>query len=228
MGMAHVVQFGAVTDMPPRTGARVLATCVALIRCAIFFALAALLWRYLRIPVGTEKLHGTILTALSFLFTLQEFLFFQTRAKLGDPLKSVAISTSNLEEMGQRCQRLKDHLEGIWIWALSSKIIGLVVGSFLFFGVLNSVSFSIRGSVWYAAEIEALLGWFTVFNGAFLTIKTFRINRHIEAIQSHLEVESRRIVAGQAAAAAIRAGTTEDWKEDASLGNYDRLPNAKK
>ena len=223
MGMAHVVQFGAVAGMPPRTGVRVLATCVALVRCAIFFALAALLWRYLRIPVGTEKLHGMILTALSFLFTLQEFLFFHTRARLGDPLKSVAVSTSNLEEMRQRCQRLKEHLEGIWMWTLGSKVIGLVVGTFLFFGVFNSVSFSIRGTVWYAAEIEAVLGWFAVFNGAFLTVKTFRINRHIEETQSRLDVEAREVVARQEAVIAIQSAPVEDWTKDQSLTGYDRL-----
>lgn len=223
MGMAHVVQFGAVADTPPRSGDRVLAKCVALVRCVIFFALAALLWRCLRIPVGTEKLHGTILMALSFLFTLQEVLFFQTRAKLGEPLKSAAVSTSNLEEMRQRCQRLKNHLDAIWMWTLGSKVIGLVVGSFLLFGMLNSVSFSIRGTVWYAAEIEAILGWFALFNGAFLTVKTFRINRHIEETQSRLEVEAREVVARQEAVIAIQSAPVEDWTKDQSLTGYDRL-----
>lgn len=224
--MPNIIRVEAVPQGGPRGGGRPLAIAVEALRSGLFLTLAYLIWHYVSAPLGKAKLHGAILTAVSFLFTLQEYLFFQARGRLGEVLKSTAVSTGDLSAMLGRCQRMKRYLDVTWLWSLGSKIIGLVSGPLLFAGAASAVTFHLGSRLLSADSILGIFGWFCVITAAFLTLKTFRVYRHVDKVLAQLEVEARELAARRSAIDSLNSAPVTDWKADPSLSGYERLPRS--
>ena len=81
--------------------------------------------------------------------------------------------------MLSRCQRMKRYLDVTWLWSLGSKIVGLVSGPLLFAGAVSAVTFHLGSRLLSADSVLGIFGWFCVITAAFLTLKTFRVYRHV-------------------------------------------------
>lgn len=172
------------------------------------------------------KIQGFVIGALAFLFTLQEAMFFQTRAKIGDPLKSPAVGLKDLDSLLGKTAKMKRHLDHIWFVALPLKIIALVCGALL----ANEG----KAGFWFAstrAEVAINLviscsAWLALFIGCELTVRTFLLHAHVDRYMSQLEVAARKIVAAKEAVKLLEAAEVEDWRKDTTLSGYAREKDA--
>jgi hypothetical protein len=168
------------------------------------------------------KVQGFVIVPLAFLFTLQEVMFFQTRAKIGDPLKSPAVGLRDLDLLLGRTTKMKRHLDRVWFAALPLKVIALVCGALL--------SNEGRPGSWFEgtrAEVAINLviscsAWMALFIGCELTVRTFLLHAHVDGYMSQLEVAARKIVAAKEAVKMLEAAEVEDWRNDTSLSTYAR------
>jgi hypothetical protein len=220
--MPNILRVAAVVQGARRGGRRNVAIVCRVIRSLLFLVIAWCLWSFISPAADKAKLHGAVIGGVAVLFTLQEFLFFQTRSRVTETLKSIAIPSEDLSEMLIRCQRLKCYLDAVWLWSLASKISALVVGPILFFGLLEKGTVQVRGVVVGYNDCVAILGWFCILTGAYLTLRTFRAFRHVDAFVSKLEVEAREITAQRDSAKALKDAPVEDWTNDTSLSGYAR------
>lgn len=223
--MAQVIQ---VTVSNPQVPQHPWARGLGMILKYLLIACAALLfanWISAHLPV---KIQGFVIVALAFLFTLQEVMFFQTRAKIGDPLKSPAVGLRDLDSLLGKTAKMKRHLDRIWFTALPLKTIALVCGALLSNEGKAGVLFAAT-----RAEITINLAiscsaWLALFIGGELTIRTFLLHAHVDRYMSQLEVAARKIVAAKEAVKLLEAAEVEDWRKDTSLSGYARQKETKR
>lgn len=164
-------------------------------------ALAAfLVWRYLGDGAGKPKFHGALLTPLAALLALQEFLFFNARGKLGDALRSPAIHLRELEQTHARVKQLKGYADNLWLVALPSKVLAMILGATLWLGGNAAIVFTLKGHPVSGDALMGFIGWFAVLVGLDLTWRTFRLFKHVDARLAELEVDARKLSASKDAA----------------------------
>ena len=174
----------------------------------------------------TLKIHGLIITAFAFFFTLQEAMFFAVRAKVGDPLQSKAVGLRELDEMLRRTVRLKGYLDRLWFAALPLKVLALAGGVLLCNDGLVGAWFAGTCFELNKNSAIAMISWIVLSIGAELTIRTFLTLTHVDRFMAHLQVEARKIEAAKQAVSSIEAANQADWKADSSLSRYDRSGEA--
>lgn len=161
---------------------------------------ACLIWNYIGAGDGKPKFHGALLTPLAGLLTLQEFLFFNARGKLGDALRSPAIHLRELESTHAQVRRLKAYADRLWLFALPSKMIAVILGATLLLGGNAVIVFTVKGHPVSGDALMGIFGWFAVLLGLDLTWRTFRIFKHVDARLAELEVDARKLSASKEAA----------------------------
>lgn len=170
-----------------------------LIKYALFAFGAYCLWHYIGQGAGKAKYHGALLTPVATLLALQEFLFFNARAKLGEALRSPAIQLRELEKFHARVKQLKAYADRLWYVALPSKITAMILGATLFLGGNPVVMFTVKGHAISGDALMGVFGWFAVLVGLDLTWRTFRLFKHVDARLAELEVDARKLSANKEA-----------------------------
>ncbi len=173
---------------------------------------------------GQGKLHGAIIGAVSFLFTLQEFLFFQTRNRLNETMKSTAVRTKDIDAMLERTLKMKSYLERVWVYSLTLKLFGVSLGALLFFELLKNTDINLRFVRLDAVRSASVVGWFAVLLAADFTFRTYRAYAHVDHVQSKLDADARQKTAAIEAVDELTKAPASDWRKDPSLSGYDRIP----
>ena len=171
-----------------------------IVKYAALVLVAFLIWHYVGDGAGKPKFHGALLTPLAALLTLQEFLFFNARSKLGEALRSPAIRLRELEHHHAQVTQLKAYADRLWLVAAPAKVIAMILGATLFLGGNAAIVFTVKGHLVSGDALMGFFGWFSVLVGLDLTWRTFRLFKHVDARLAELEVDARKLSASKDAA----------------------------
>ena len=171
-----------------------------IVKYAALALIAFLLWRHIGDGAGKPKLHGTLLAPLAALLTLQEFLFFNARNKLGEALRSPAVQLRELEHTHSQVRKIKTYADRLWLIAVPAKIIAILLGAMLYLGGNAAIFFNVKSHPISGDDIMGTAGWFAVLLGLDLTWRTFRLFKHVDGRVAELEVDARKMSASKEAA----------------------------